>query len=47
MIVEVIVDADLKAQQGDLYSSSGELSRLLGRPTTTLAQAIRATLEGQ
>ena len=47
MIVEVVVDADLKAQQGAFESSSSDLSRLLGHPTTTLAQAIRATVRSQ
>ncbi|RRA47644.1 SDR family oxidoreductase [Acidipila sp. EB88] len=47
MIVEVVVDADVKAQQGAFDSSSSDLSRLLGHSTTTLAQAIRATVRSQ
>lgn len=44
MIVEVVVDADIHAANGDLYSDSRELSRLIGRPTTTLEQAVEAAL---
>lgn len=44
MIVEVVVDADLKASQGALDSSSRDLARLLGRPTTTLSDAVAAAL---
>jgi NAD(P)H dehydrogenase (quinone) len=44
MVIEVIVDADLKAQRGDLNSSSRDLTQLLGRTTTTLAQAIRTSV---
>ncbi len=47
MIVDVILDADLKSQRGDLDSTSRDLSRLLGRPTTTLAQAVGTTLRSQ
>jgi NAD(P)H dehydrogenase (quinone) len=44
MIVEVAIDADLKAQQGALDSSSHDLSRLLGRPATGLSEAVTAAL---
>jgi NAD(P)H dehydrogenase (quinone) len=47
MIVDVIVDADLKSQRGDFDSSSRTLSQLLGRPTTTLSEAIEQTLRKQ
>lgn len=40
MLVKVAVDADLKAQRGALDSSSHDLSRLLGRPTTALCEAV-------
>lgn len=44
MIVDVIVDADAVALQGDLDSSSRALSTLIGRPTTTLAEAVESAL---
>jgi len=44
MLVEVAVDADLKAQRGALDSSSHDLSGLLGRGTTTLSEAVAAAV---
>ncbi|RQH06454.1 SDR family oxidoreductase [Paraburkholderia dinghuensis] len=46
MIADVVVDADLKASAGELDSASRDLSRLLGRRTTTLAQAVKVALRG-
>lgn len=40
MIVDVVVDADRKAPIGELDSDSDDLSRLLGRPATSLSDAI-------
>jgi NAD(P)H dehydrogenase (quinone) len=40
----ILVDADVQAAKGDLDDSSGELRRLIGRPTTPLAAAVRAAL---
>lgn len=47
VIVEVVVDADLKARLGDFDSTSKELSRLMGRPTTTLSEAVKAAVNGR
>ena len=44
MIVDVIVNADAIALKGDLDSSSRALSMLIGRPTTTLEEAVHAAL---
>lgn len=44
MIVDVIVNADAIALKGDLDSSSRALSTLIGRPTTTLEEAVDAAL---
>ncbi|VWB61957.1 NmrA family transcriptional regulator [Burkholderia lata] len=44
MIVDTIIDADLKASSGELDSASRDLSRLLGRSTTTLAEAVKVAL---
>lgn len=45
MIVEVVVDADIKSSKGELESSSLDLQHLLGRPTTSLSEAIGAALK--
>lgn len=47
MIVEVVIDADAMALKGDLDSTSRELSTLIGRPTTTLAEAVQSALPVQ
>ena len=44
MIVDVVIDADVKSSGGALNSSSRDLSLLLERKTTTLSQAIEAAL---
>ncbi|WP_027803757.1 SDR family oxidoreductase [Paraburkholderia dilworthii] len=46
MIADVVVDADLKASAGELDSTSRDLSTLLGRSTTTLAEAVEVALKG-
>ena len=43
---QVLVDSDLGAARGELNDSTGELSRLIGRPTTRLPDALSATLKG-
>ncbi|WAC22985.1 SDR family oxidoreductase [Blastomonas sp. SL216] len=40
----MLVDVDVKAPEGWLEDGSGTLSRLLGRPTTRMAQAVSAAL---
>jgi NAD(P)H dehydrogenase (quinone) len=44
MIVDLVIDADLKSLNGDLDSSSRDLSKVIGRHTTTVSEAIRAAL---
>jgi NAD(P)H dehydrogenase (quinone) len=39
---EILADSDLGIARGDLLVSSGDLRRLIGRPTTSLAQAVRS-----
>ncbi|MFJ4918345.1 SDR family oxidoreductase [Streptomyces sp. NPDC088725] len=41
---EVLADADLGLGRGELLVESGDLSRLTGRPTTTLTEALTAAL---
>ncbi|MBS2532781.1 SDR family oxidoreductase [Catenulispora sp. NF23] len=43
-VAHVLADADLGLGRGELFSDSGDLSRLIGRPTTTLAAAIEEAL---
>jgi NAD(P)H dehydrogenase (quinone) len=40
----LVADADERAGQGELYTTSRDLSKLIGRPTTALAAAIAARL---
>lgn len=44
MIVDVVIDADAAALRGDLDSSSRSLSALIGRPTTSLEEAVQSAL---
>ena len=39
-----MADADRGLARGDLYVDSGHLRRLIGRPTTTLREAVTAAL---
>ena len=44
-LAHLIADSDTKAaSHGELYTASRDLSRLIGRPTTTLAAAVAAAL---
>lgn len=43
---DAYVDADLGVARGELDDAGGELRRLLGRPTTPLADAVRVALAG-
>ncbi len=40
----ILADADQGLGRGELFTDSGDLSRLLGRPTTTLSEAIATAL---
>jgi NAD(P)H dehydrogenase (quinone) len=42
---ELLVDSDLGIVRGELNDSSGDLRRLIGRPTTPLAAAVAAALK--
>lgn len=42
----VLADSDRGIARGELFTDSGDLSRLLGRPTTTPAEAVAAALRG-
>jgi NAD(P)H dehydrogenase (quinone) len=42
---ETLVDVDAGISRGELAISTGDLSRLIGRPTTPLADSVRAALQ--
>ncbi|GHG81603.1 SDR family oxidoreductase [Comamonas sp. JC664] len=42
---EILADSDAGAARGELNDGSGDLRRLIGRPTTPLAQSVAAALE--
>ncbi|QKV93337.1 SDR family oxidoreductase [Streptomyces sp. NA02950] len=43
-VADILVDADTAVARGRLAAAPGELSRLIGRPTTPLADAVTAAL---
>jgi len=43
-VAAVYADADVAISRGDLLVESGDLGRLIGRPTTGLEEALRAAL---
>jgi NAD(P)H dehydrogenase (quinone) len=43
-LAHVLTDVDLAARAGELFTDSGDLSRLIGRPTTSLADAVADAL---
>jgi len=45
-LADKLADADIGLKRGDLYVTSGDLSRLIRRPSTTLAAGVKAALEG-
>lgn len=40
----ILADSDLGVGRGELFTDSGDLSRLIGRPTTPLADAVAVAL---
>lgn len=43
-LARILADSDLGLDRGELFTDTGDLRRLIGRPTTTLADAITAAL---
>lgn len=43
-LAEVLADADLGLSRGELFTGSGDLGRLIGRPPTPLADAVADAL---
>ena len=44
VFAELYADSDAAAAKGDLFDDSRQLSKLLGRPTTPIAQSVSAAL---
>lgn len=44
VFAELYAESDAKAANGSLYDESRQLSRLIGRPTTAMAQSVAAAL---
>ncbi|MGJ5754020.1 NAD(P)H dehydrogenase (quinone) [Streptomyces puniciscabiei] len=45
-LAAILAGVDASIEKGELVVSSGDLSRLIGRPTTPLADAVSAALKG-
>lgn len=43
-LAHVLADADLGLARGELFTDSGDLSRLIGRPTTSLADMVASAV---
>ncbi|MGW3527914.1 hypothetical protein [Streptomyces olivaceus] len=43
-LAEVLADADRGMNRGEMYTDSGDLRRLIGRPPATLADALAVAL---
>jgi NAD(P)H dehydrogenase (quinone) len=41
----ILVDSDLGIGRGELFTDSGDLGRLIGRPSTTLAEAVATAIK--
>lgn len=44
-LADMLADSDIGASEGGLFDNSRTLSQLIGRPTTTLADSVRAMLQ--
>lgn len=44
-LADMLADSDIGASEGGLFDNSRTLSKLIGRPTTTLADSVRAMLQ--
>jgi NAD(P)H dehydrogenase (quinone) len=45
-MAEVLGGVEASIAKGELAVTTGDLSRLIGRPATPLADAVRAALQG-
>jgi NAD(P)H dehydrogenase (quinone) len=44
LMADIVAETDIAAARGALYTGSGDLARLIGRPTTTLSTAVSSGL---
>jgi NAD(P)H dehydrogenase (quinone) len=45
VVSEMLADSDVQLERGELYTERKDLSQLIGRPTTTLSEALKAALK--
>lgn len=45
VITEMVADSDVQLERGELYTDRKDLSQLIGRPTITMSDAIKAALK--
>jgi len=45
-VAQMLASADEGIARGDLHTTTGDLSRLIGRPTTTVIDALRLAVKG-
>ena len=45
-LADKLADAETRQSEGELYTDSGDLSKLIGRPTTPMKQWVKDTLQG-
>ena len=45
-LADKLADAETRQSEGELYTDSGDLSKLIGRPTTRVKQWVQDTLQG-
>ncbi len=45
-VAEMLADSDTGLEKGELYTDSRDLSRLIGRPTITMPEGVKAALQG-
>jgi NAD(P)H dehydrogenase (quinone) len=45
-VAEMLADSDTGLEKGELYTDSRDLSRLIGRPTTSMQEGVKVALQG-
>ena len=45
-VAEMLADSDTGLEKGELYTDSRDLSRLIGRPTTSIQEGVKVALQG-
>jgi NAD(P)H dehydrogenase (quinone) len=45
VVSQILADSDVQLEQGELFTDRKDLSKLIGRPTTTLSNAVKMALK--